>query len=79
MRGLPITVFGIGQRRGDDDDVAFFHPLTLTAMSLTSKIGQQIRTADADALALALQASRDDTLATFAVFAAALPGLNVQG
>ena len=77
MRGLPIAVIGIGQRRGDDDDVAFFHPLTLTAMSLTSPIGQQIRTADADTMAFALQASRDDTLATFAVFAAALPDLSV--
>jgi ergothioneine biosynthesis protein EgtB len=77
MRGLPVAVIGIGQSGGDDDDLAFFHQPSLTVMSLTTQIGQQIRTADAGTLARALQASRDDTLATFAVFAAALPDLSV--
>lgn len=41
MRSLPIAVIGIGQSRGDDDDVASFHRISLASMIFTTHFGRQ--------------------------------------
>ncbi len=71
MGGLPIAVVGLGQGRSDDDEGFTMHDGSLTRAALDARQGGP------GVLAKALAASRADTLAIFATYERALPGLAV--